>query len=311
MRPPEGRVGSWAGRLATIEAGALRLRRGPGSAPLARGMVAAETWASASLAGAALTLPETRTLLERGIAAGSRPLRDYLLAWGYGDAVAWIARAQPGRPLFTLAELRALHVRACKPLALLEPAYREAGEWRTSNAPPAREGLIYLPPALIAREIALLIDRCAAGPPPVQSPFVWLASFHERFDRIRPFALANGRAVRLMLNLALVRLGYPLAAIVPRDARAYRRAREAAQQGDPLPLAYLIARSVARNVEATGAPRGALLPLAALAGNGLSLAALRKAAMRGRLRHAYIGARIYSTLEWREAYLSRRRLRSG
>ena len=277
------------GLLATVESAILRQRRQPGAPPMPRLTVATETWASAALAGAALTFPETRSASSSAASsAGTRPLQRCLPDLGLRLAPSeWVARQrQPVRPLFTLAELRALHVRACKPLALLEPAYNEAGEWRTSNAPPTREGSIYLPPALIAREIALLIDRCAAGPPPVQSPFVWLASFHDRFDRIRPFALAQWpRGLRLMLGLALVRSE----ASARGDRRratfaAYRQARLARRRAAisrrwPT-SSHAASRATSKRPASRVRPPSFRSPRSAT--NGLSLAALRKAVTRGR-----------------------------
>jgi Fic family protein len=299
-------------RLGALEASIAEHRGRP--VPITRRQRTEETWASAALAGVTLTLPEARSLLERGIVGGTRPFRDYLLIWGCGQGVEWVARQRPARPLFTVAELRRLHGYVCAPLALVEPAARDAGAWRVTTLAGNTPAVVATPPALVAREVASFADRFAGGPPAAQSDFVWLAALHERFDRLRPFAIANGRVLRLLVALALVRLGYPLSSIPPRDARAYRRARERADGGDLFPLAYLIARGVARNLE-PGVPRSALVPLSALADERLSLAALRKAVTRGGLHHVYVGSRVYSTRGWRNDYLERaaaaKRLKSG
>jgi hypothetical protein len=299
-------------RLAALESAIAEHRGRP--AEISRAQRTQETWASCALAGATLTASETRSLLERGIVSGTRPFRDYLLVWGYGQGMNWVTRQRPSRPLFTIAELRALHVHVCSALALVEPEARNAGEWRISRLPANSQATVATAPAMIAREVAFFVDRFGSGPPPESSPFVWLAAMHERFDRLRPFAIANGRVLRLLLALALVRLGFPLAPVLPREARAYRIARTRADAGDPLPLACMIARAVARNFE-PGVPRSALAPLSALADERLSLAALRKAATRGALRHVYVGARVYSTRGWRNDYLERAaaatRLKSG
>lgn len=288
-------------RLRRLEA---RLADRPAATAVSRAERTEETWASAALAGATLTLAETRALVERGAVMGTRPFRDYLLVWGYGAAVDWVARQRPGRRLFEIAEVRALHVRFSAASALVERAARDAGAWRTTN-PPAADGRVVAAPAFVARDVALLADRFAPGPVPGESRFLWLAALHQRFDRIRPFAFGNGRAVRLLVNLVLVRLGLPFATIRPRDARAYERARRHADEGDLVPLAVLLARAAARSAERTLPARG-LVPLATLADGSLSLAALRKAAARGRLRHVYRGARVFSTPEWRDRYLRER-----
>jgi Fic family protein len=267
-----------------------------------------ETWASCALAGSALTLSQTRALLQRGVVAGDRAFRDYLLVWGYGNASAWVF-GQAGlraRAAITLNELREIHSRVTSGLALVESAAKP-GAWRTVNAPPFRGGVVPTPPALIVSETATLIDRFGYTRPVSMPRFVWIATLHARLERMRPFASANGRVARLAVNLLLTRLGFPPLIILPRYARAYRRAIEAADAGDLDLLAWFIARGVERNLARYAVPAG-LRPLAALAGDA-SLAALRKAATRGRLRHVYRGGRLYSTPEWRDDYLRDRKER--
>ena len=60
-----------------------------------------------------------------------------------------------------------------------------------------------------------------------------------------------------------------------------------------------------RNLGSFAAPAD-LRTLAALAGPAVSEDALRKAVLRGRLRHAYVGARLFSTVLWRDEYLADR-----
>jgi Fic family protein len=264
-----------------------------------------EIWSSCALAGAALTLSQTRALLQRGVVAGDRSFRDYLLVWGYGAAAGW-AQAhglRRGPAVLTLGEVRELHARATAPLAHVERK-ADPGAWRTVNAAPVRAGVVPTPPALIASEMAGLIDRFGYGPPGATPFFLWAATFHERMERIRPFASASGRVSRLALNLLLTRMGLPVFTVLPRYARAYREAIASADRDDPLPLALFIARNIERNL-GRFAVRQDLRPLSALAGD-ISLSALRKAALRGRLRHVYVGSRLYSTAAWRDEYLERK-----
>ena len=261
-----------------------------------------EVWASCALAGSALTLSQTRALLQRGVVAGDRAFRDYLVVWGYGSAAAWVGGhglRRSGEPLIALPELRELHARATGGVALVE-SRAKPGAWRTANAPQQRAAMVPAGTALVVSEMAALLDRLGHGPPAQTPLFVWIADIHERLERIRPFPSANGRVARLAVNLVLTRLGLPPAAIVPRYARAYRAALSDADAGNPLPLAFLLARSVERALGRALAP-GDLRPLAEHAGE-LSLAALRKAAVRGRLRHVYVGGRLYTTRAWCDDY---------
>jgi Fic family protein len=76
-----------------------------------------------------------------------------------------------------------------------------------------------------------------------------LARLHCSFERIHPFIDGNGRVGRLVLNLILVRLGWPPAIIFKRARDRYLTALDRADHADFGPLAELIARSVLENLQ--------------------------------------------------------------
>lgn len=114
-----------------------------------------------------------------------------------------------------------------------------------------------------------------------------LARFHNTFERVHPFIDGNGRTGRLVLNLILIRLGFPPAIIYKLDRSKYLRALDRADRGDAGPLAELIARSVIDNLHKFVVPNIAgparLVPLQSLVTGEMSYQALRQAASRGRL----------------------------
>ena len=115
-----------------------------------------------------------------------------------------------------------------------------------------------------------------------------LATVHCRFEQIHPFLDGNGRAGRLILNLVLVRLGYPPALIYKRDRARYLRALRRADAGEPSPLGEMLARAILNSLHRFVIPAVAgparLVPLAALETPVIKAPALRAAAERGRLR---------------------------
>lgn len=135
-----------------------------------------------------------------------------------------------------------------------------------------------------------------------------IAELHCRFERIHPFLDGNGRTGRLVLNLLLVRLGYPPMIIYKQQRARYLRALRRADAGDCGELGELIARFV---VPAIAGP-ARLVPLAALATAAISSAALRAAAVRGALQ-ATKGpdGQWRSSRNWVEEYAATREKRMG
>ena len=114
-----------------------------------------------------------------------------------------------------------------------------------------------------------------------------LAQIHTHFERVHPFIDGNGRTGRLVLNLLLVRLGYPPIVILKQQRSAYLSALQKADLDDVGPLGEHLARALYDNLNRFIVPNLAgparLVPLAALVDGEFTIAALRQAAQRGRL----------------------------
>ena len=115
----------------------------------------------------------------------------------------------------------------------------------------------------------------------------------------------------MILNLLLVRLGYPPAIIYKNQRTTYLRALRRADQGEPGALGEFLARAILDNlykfiVPAVAGP-ARLVPITALASKKISASALRAAAVRGRLQ-ATKGpdGQWRSTRNWVNRYLSTR-----
>lgn len=276
---------------------------------------------STALEGNTLVLKEVEALLKDGRAVGQKELKDYLEVQGYADAAQWVygQATKPGwtsGKLLTITEIRQIHQRAMTPVWEISPHPQALpaegpGNWRQhairsftgGMKPPAHTDI----PALMTDWVAGISEIPAHSAPLAEA----IAERHASFERIHPFLDGNGRAGRLVMNLALVRLGYPPAVIRKRERDRYLDSLRKADRGDPGPLGELIARAIVDNLTRFILPAVAgparLLPLESLANKELNLAALRMAARRGRLRALQGPDRVWrSSKQWVDQYKASR-----
>jgi fido (protein-threonine AMPylation protein) len=259
---------------------------------------------STALEGNTLVLREVEALLESGRAVGSKPLKEYMEVKGYGDAAAWVyAQAmEPGDwtsgELLTVQTVRHVHHLAMNPVWQVAPHpdatdKESPGNFREHDIHPFSGGMTPpdwpLVPSHVERWVGKVNEQAASlvSGTPVQPLPELLAELHNDFECVHPFIDGNGRAGRLLLNLVLVRLGYPPVIVLKRQREHYLAAMQKADIGDYGPLGEILARAMYDNLVRFIVPNVAgparLVPLAALANKEFSVAALRQAVERGRL----------------------------
>ncbi|QAY70286.1 Fic family protein [Xylanimonas protaetiae] len=270
---------------------------------------ALEAHHSTAIEGNTLVLREVEKLLQEGRAVGAKEIKDYLEVLGYGDAATWVYRqaVQPDAwthdGLVAVTEVRRIHATAMEKVWQVAPhpdatSAEGPGSFRQHEIMPFGGGMQPPTHPLVASELSAWVDeanavgaRVRAGLMPVSQVPEALAALHRRFEWIHPFIDGNGRTGRLVLNLLLVRLGWPPAVIMKDQRKRYLTALDRADNGDFGPLAEIIARCVVdslhRLIPNIAGP-AKYVPLEALTDTGLSLVALRQAATRGRLE-AVIG----------------------
>ena len=278
---------------------------------------------STAIEGNTLMLKQVAQLLREGRAVGNKELREYLEVQGYADASDWVYRqaitptglTHPGSVL-TLAEIQQVHRTAMGPAWSVAPhssaTPREApGSFREHDIHPFPGGMTPVSWPFVPAEMASWIDSVNALDPTRAAFPEAIAALHCRFEQIHPFLDGNGRTGRLVLNLILVRHGYPPAIIYKRDRARYLRALQRADTGDVSALGEMLARAILDSLHRFVIPAVAdpdrLVPLAALETPGMKASALRAAADRGRLR-ATRGpdGQWRSSRQWVEEYLASR-----
>jgi hypothetical protein len=287
-----------------VQIGELRDRLGGLPSPLEakdiwRGIWLEEAHHSTAIEGNTLVLKQVAQLLNEGRAVGDKELREYMEVQGYGNAAEWVYGhgIDPGawstdNPL-TVTDLRHVHKLALDLVWDVAPHPHAAdserpGAFRQHDIEPFPEGMRPPPFPEVPQLMTSWIDEVNRLPQadPLAFPEE-LARVHARFEQIHPFLDGNGRTGRLVLNLVLVRLGYPPALIYKRERAQYLKALRRADRDDHGALAELLARAVLDNLYKFVVPAVAgsarLVPLPALADKDLSGDALRVAAARGRL----------------------------
>jgi len=183
------------------------------------------TYASNAIEGNTLTAGETALVLEKGMTIAGKPLKDHLEAIDHAAALDWVMDIASGedRPI-TEADIRNLHrLTLAKSRPEIAGSYADAVRLVNTAAGPFRFPAPAEIPALM-RDFAAWLQTTPYAP---QTAF----DAHRKLVAIHPFNDGNGRTARLLMNLVLLRDGYPAIAVRPEDRPAYIAALEMEQAG--------------------------------------------------------------------------------
>ena len=195
------------------------------------------TYHSNAIEGNTLDLSETQLVIEHGMTIGGHTMREHLEALHHADAYALLLElARADAPLDETA-IGALHGLALRDLVDTPGQYRAGAVFISGSE--------YRPPhhSQVPQLMRDLVDWIAAEGP-TYPPIVRAALTHEMFLAIHPFLDGNGRTARLLLNLQLLRDGYPIALLLASWRPRYIRALEQAHHGQYGALVNIIGRAV-------------------------------------------------------------------
>jgi Fic family protein len=182
------------------------------------------TYTSNAIEGNTLSPVETTLVIEKGVTISGKPLKDHLEALDHYDAIRYVRElARQGTPL-TESDVRNLHK-----LVMQRSAPEIAGQYadlpRYVRTETGRHS--FPSPAEVPALMGDFAGWLRTAPNTPDTAF----AAHRRLVDIHPFNDGNGRTARLLMNLALIRGGYPPVAVRPEDRLEYIRSLQQEQAG--------------------------------------------------------------------------------
>jgi Fic family protein len=175
------------------------------------------TYTSNAIEGNTLTHRETAEVIDHGITVGGKKLKDHLEAVDHYEAVLWMRDlAGQTSPVgeSTVCELhRRIVARSAPEIAGVYSAHRR----RIAGSPVVFPNPLKVPELM--EDFGCVLESCPTTP---EAAF----DAHFRLTAIHPFSDGNGRTARLLMNLLLIRGGYPPVAVRPEDRKTYLEALE-------------------------------------------------------------------------------------
>ena len=181
------------------------------------------TYTSNAIEGNTLSAAETALVIEHGITIGGKPLKDHLEAIDHFAALRYVRDLARERAPLREADIRNLH-RLVVQRSAPEIAGRYADQARFVVSDSGRRS--FPSPAEVPPLMGDFAQWLAAAPTTPDTAF----AAHRRLVEIHPFNDGNGRTARLLMNLVLLRGGYPPVAVRPQDRPAYIGALQEAQE---------------------------------------------------------------------------------
>jgi len=202
------------------------------------------TYHSNAIEGNRLTLKETHLVLHEGITIKGKGLKDHLEAKNHSEAIQFLFEMVDQNRRISISNhlIRELHA------LVVKDTERNSGVFRKSDVQIL--GSSHEPPP--GYQVAQRMDALIAwikNREKKMHPIELAARVHHRFVHIHPFIDGNGRTGRLLMNIFLMRAGYPLAVILKQDRKKYYECLEMADREDDHPLIQLIAQSVERSLD--------------------------------------------------------------
>ncbi len=180
------------------------------------------TYHSNAIEGNTLTLMETRLVLQDGLTVGGKRLREHFEALNHRDAIEYVMDIVRGSEPFSEWQIRNIH-------RLILKNIDDDHAWRYRQSNVLISGARHTPPdALRLTELMGEFIHWYQVEAPHLHPVERAAHVHARFVGIHPFVDGNGRTSRLLMNLELMKSGFPPAVLTVERRLAYYEALDRA-----------------------------------------------------------------------------------
>jgi len=201
------------------------------------------TYNSNAIEGNTLSLRETQLVIQEGITVRGKSLREHLEARNHPDAIDYVEKLAQKETTIKQDDILKVHE-----LLIRGIDDQNSGKYRTGQVRVAGATFMPPPPSKIQSMISEVLQALNQNPDELR-PIELAAFFHHKFVYIHPFLDGNGRTARLLMNVILMRNGYPFTVLLKVDRPKYLRALSEADNGNLIPFANFIANCVERSLD--------------------------------------------------------------
>jgi len=201
------------------------------------------TYNSNAIEGNRMTLRETWLVLRKGVTIGGKTMKEHLEVTNHAEAIEFLIKLVDSKKKITEIDVLNLHAII---LDKIDP--NRAGFYRQEQ--------VYISGSDVKlakwREVPNLMQKVYEelndGDLKIRAIHSAVRVHYEAV-KIHPFIDGNGRLARLLMNLRLMRAGFPPTILRKQERRGYYSALEKADLGDLGPLATLIGKDVIRALD--------------------------------------------------------------
>ncbi len=165
------------------------------------------TYESNRIEGNTLTLSETALVVSQGITISGKPLKDHFEAVNHRDAINYIRKIAESNIDFSEKVLLEIHALILRSIDIENAGFYRRDRVRIQGSRHICPNPLKIPGLM--KEYFEFYEKNKD----LMHPVELAANMHEKLVTIHPFIDGNGRTARLVMNLILLRNGYPITVI--------------------------------------------------------------------------------------------------